>query len=340
MHILPGAVEHIHVHHFAHPLTVQRAVPVGHHKALGVCCRRDGIGQELLKLRLAQDAPHLQEQRRHGAHTFAFQHQGRVLPAAILFYVVDVLICQIHAAGKAHLAINDQNFAVVAVVVVRGNKGRDRREHLALDAQRFQPAGVIPRQGGELAGAVIHHPHIHPLRCLAGQHFQNAAPHQAFVHDEIFQKDVLFCRFQLAQHFIEHGFAAVEVGGHRVGIDRKAAALAPQIPCQRHRFGCLLLQKLHGLLILRQPGAGLSLQIQQAVLQGIVAHITFGVPEQRHAQHRHQCRDYQPCDAHAVVHVLIEQIDHHCRCYQQGAAKIMRQQPAEPLQQAEQRERL
>ena len=38
------------------------------------------------------------------------------------FYVVDVLICTIHAAGKAHLAINDQNFAVVAVVVVGGNK--------------------------------------------------------------------------------------------------------------------------------------------------------------------------------------------------------------------------
>ena len=153
--------------------------------------------------------------------------RGRVLPAAILFYVVDVLICQIHAAGKAHPAINDQNFAVVAVVVVGGDEGRDRREHLALDAQRFQPAGVIPRQGGELAGAVIHHPHIHPLRRLAGQHFQNAAPHQAFIHDEIFQKDVLFCRFQLAQHFIEHSFAAVEVGGHRIGIDRKAAALAP-----------------------------------------------------------------------------------------------------------------
>ncbi len=58
-----------------------------------------------------------------------------------LFYVVDVLICQIHAAGKAHLPVDDENFPVVAVVVVGGDEGRDRREHLALDAQRFQPAG-------------------------------------------------------------------------------------------------------------------------------------------------------------------------------------------------------
>ena len=114
-----------------------------------------------LKLRLAQDAPHLQKQRRHGAHAFAFQHQGRVLPAAILFYVVDVLICQIHAAGKTHLAINDQNFAVVAVVVVGGNKGRDRREHLALDAPvSYTHLDVYKRQGYGCDG-----PASPPQRC-------------------------------------------------------------------------------------------------------------------------------------------------------------------------------
>ena len=111
--------------------------------------------------------------------------------------MVDVLIGQIHAAGKAHAAIYDQNLAVVAVVVVGGNKGRDRRKHLAADTQRFQPSGVVPGQGGELAGAVIHYPHIHALRGLACQNFQNAPPHQPFVNDEVFQKNVLGGAFQL-----------------------------------------------------------------------------------------------------------------------------------------------
>ena len=83
-----------------------RAVPVGDDKAL--CLRfREGTGEELRKLRLSLDAPHLQKQGSHGAHALALQHDGSVLPAAVFFNVVDVLVGQIHAAGKAHAAIYD-----------------------------------------------------------------------------------------------------------------------------------------------------------------------------------------------------------------------------------------
>ena len=106
MYAVPGAVEQVNIHHLAHTLAVQRTVPVGDDKAL--CLRfREGAGEELRKLRLPLDAPHLQKQGGHGAHALALQHDSGVLPAAVFFNVVDVLVGQIHAAGKAHAAIYD-----------------------------------------------------------------------------------------------------------------------------------------------------------------------------------------------------------------------------------------
>ena len=71
-----------------------------------------------------------------------------------------------------------------------------------------------------------------------------------------------------------------------------------------------------------------------------MADIGFGVPEQRHTQHRSQRRDHQPCDAYTVVHILIEQVDHHGCRDQQGAAQVVGQQVTEPAHQAEERPEL
>ena len=339
MYAAPGAVEQVDVHHLAHPLAIQRAVAVGDDKAVGLRFR-EGAGEELRKLRLALDAPHLQKQSGHGAHALALQHDSGVLPAAIFFNVVDVLVGQIHAAGKAYTAIHDKDLAVVAVVVVGGNKGRDRRKYLALDTQRFQPSGVVPGQGGELAGAVIHYPHIHALRGLACQNFQNAPPHQPFVNDEVFQKNVLGGAFQLGQQRSKLGFSAGEIGHLRVFVHREAAAPSAQILRQRGRAGAVSVQRRARLFVLWQLTAGLPLQLQQALFEHSMAYVLLGVAEQQHAQHRGKRRDHQPRDAHAVVHVLIEQVDHHGRRDQQGAAQVVGQQVAEPAHQAEQRPEL
>ena len=224
-----GAVEQVDIDHLSHPLTVQRAVAVRGREPL----RRDGVGrhgEELLKLRLPEDAPHLEEEDGQRSDSLAFQHDGGVLPAAILLDVVDVLVGEVHAAGKAHLAVNDENFPVVAVIIMGRDKGLHRREHPALDAQLFEAAG-------ELTGAVVHHPDVHALSGLAGQHFEDLAPHEALVDDEVLEEDVLLGLFQLAQQLFELGLAAGEVGNFRVPVDREAAALSVEIPRQRGRAG-------------------------------------------------------------------------------------------------------
>ena len=200
---------------------------------------------------------------------------------------------------------------MVAVVVMGRDEGHHRGKDLALDAQLLQQCGVIPGQGRELAGAVVHHPDVHALRGFLRQDLEDPTPHQAFVDDEILEKDVPFRLFQLAQQCGKLGLAAGEVGHLRVLPHRETAASAVQISGQPCGLRVLLLQPAEGLPLLRQMGAGLALQLQQPLLEQIVPKIAFDVKEEGHAHHRQHRDDHQPCDLHAVVQIAAEQVEHH-----------------------------
>ena len=113
---------------------------------------------------------------------------------------------------------------MVAVVVMGGDEGLDGRKHPALDAQLFKAAGIVPGQGRKLTGAVVHDPDVHALGGFPGQHLEDPAPHETLVDDEVLEKDVSLCLFQLAQQLCELGFAAGEVGHGGVLVHRKAAS--------------------------------------------------------------------------------------------------------------------
>ena len=340
MDVIPGPVEQVDIDHLAHPLAVQRTVPVGSRHALCIFRHRNGPGQELLIFRLLQDAPHLQKLSRQRTDCLALQHHGGILPAAMLLDVIDVLIGKIHAAGKTDPPVNDKNFPVVAVIIVSGDERLHRAEHLALNVQLLQQPGVVAGQGGELTGAVVHHPDIHALQRLAGQHFQDLAPHQALVDDEILHKDIFFCRFQLAQQFLKLCLTAGEVGHGGVLVHRKAAAPPIQVLCQRGCAGFKRFQLFHGLLALRQPAAQLVLQLQQPFAQDVVPEIALDIEEHRNAHHRRNGNHHHPGDLGAVVHLAVEQVDDHGRCNDHAAAEVMGPQVAEPPEDAEQQPHL
>ena len=94
VHILPGAVEHIHVHHFAHPLTVQRQFR-GAPKPLAFFCRRmdrtgTSLGNSLYRmLRICKNSAVMERASPSAS--------GPALPAAHTFSMwFDVLITRLH----------------------------------------------------------------------------------------------------------------------------------------------------------------------------------------------------------------------------------------------------
>ena len=229
---------------------------------------------------------------------------------------------------------------MVAVIIVGRDERLHRTEYLAPDAQRFQPPGVIARQGRELAGAVVHHPDIHSRCGLAGQHFQHPAPEQPLIDDKVFDEDVLFCRFQLAQQFLELGLAAGEVGHGGVLIHREAAAPPIQIGRQRRRAGFGRFQLLDDRLVLRQLGAQHIFQFQQPFAQDVVAEVALHIEEQRHTHHREERNDHHPGDLCTVVHLAVQQVEDHGRRDGHTAAEVVGPQIAEPAEDADQQPHL
>ena len=70
---------------------------------------------------------------------------------------------RLHPAGEGRPAVHHQDLPVVPVVVVGGDQGVQGGEHPAPDAQGLQLLGVAVGQLAHGAGAVVEHPHLHPL---------------------------------------------------------------------------------------------------------------------------------------------------------------------------------
>ena len=75
---------------------------------------------------LLADSPHLQKHQGKALDRVSFEHDGGVFPVSEPVDVVDVLIGQIHAAVECSMPINDQNLAVVPIIIMSGHKGRQR----------------------------------------------------------------------------------------------------------------------------------------------------------------------------------------------------------------------
>lgn len=155
VHVSLRPVQDVDVHLLPHMVGVHGTVPVGDDEALrlGRGGRRD-LRHDGEVRRLFIQIPHLQEHQGEAAGGLALQHDGRVLPVAVLDDAVDVLVRQIHPAGKGGVAVDHQDLPVVPVVVVGGDERGDGGEGLAADAQFPQPLRVVAGKRGQLAGPV------------------------------------------------------------------------------------------------------------------------------------------------------------------------------------------
>ena len=113
---------------------------------------------------------------------------------------VDVFVRKIDAAIECDLAVDHEDLAVISVVVVGRHDGDDRRKSFCPDPLFFEQFPVIRRQRGDLAHAVVHHPHIDAGFGLLHQDLQDLTPHVPFFYDEVLHVDILFRLAQFFQH--------------------------------------------------------------------------------------------------------------------------------------------
>ena len=107
---------------------------------------------------------------------------------------------------------------MVPVVLVDGQQGAEGLELLAADALLGQLLGVVRRQGGGGAHAVVDHPHLHPGGGLFRQNVQHVRPHGALGDDEVLQEDIFLGLGQFPEKDGEKVRPGGVVGGLRVAV--------------------------------------------------------------------------------------------------------------------------
>ena len=309
MDIAVRVAEHIDVDVLAHLVVVQRLLAVGHNVSRRIRrFRGNGDGGEIRLFFI--DVPHLQKHQRKAPHGLAPQHDGGILPVSEAFPPVNILIGEIDPAVEGNPVVDHQNFAVVAVIVVCGDKGRDGREHLRPDAQLAEASGIVVGQSRHLAHAVVHHAHIHACLCLALQHVENAAPHIALLDDEVLHIDEPLRLFQLLQHGGELVLAQREVADLCADADGEAAAaaaVAVQVVCA----GAVLRKRFQHRAVLRYGVFCLLDQAFHPTLDRAVSQICLGVGEEDRAGDGKQRDEHEPGQFGGGIHSIVEQIQHH-----------------------------
>ena len=213
-------------------------------------------------------------------------------------------------AGKGGVAVDHQDLPVVPVVVVGGDERGDGGEGLAADAQFPQPLRVVAGKRGQLAGPVRTSPARPAPGRFAGQDLQDAAPHEAFVHDEILQENEPLRLFQLPQQFLELLLAQGEIGHSRVLVGREGAAPV-QVAGERRGAGGLLFQPLHGIGGGGEQVLGLLHHVGGPVPQGAVAQVALGEQVHQGAEHRQERDDQKPGELCRGVQPAVQKIQHH-----------------------------
>ena len=139
--------------------------------------------------------------------------------------LVDILVGQIDASGKAHLTVNDHQLAVVSVVEPQGHHGDKAVKDPALDTPGGHLLVVVPGQGEHAAHVVVDEAHLHPLGRLFLQNVQNAVPEFSGLNNKVLQEDIVLGLFQLLQHPGKGQIAQGEILGLCVGVGGAAGVV-------------------------------------------------------------------------------------------------------------------
>lgn len=202
---------------------VERGVGIGLHEPVGDIVAGGKVGSVVWG-GIIDKAPDFKKGCGERIDRWPAQHKSRVFPVAKALFAVDVLIRKVEPAGKADLAVDDANFAVVAMVeknvladVCRHPDGVENARLNAIGAQSL----LVPfGQGEQAAKAVPHNTDIDPFGCLAPQHGKGAVPHDAGLDDKILHKNAVLRLLELGQKSFKKIFAAFEITALGVTVQR------------------------------------------------------------------------------------------------------------------------
>lgn len=143
----------------------------------------------------------------------AFEANAGVFPMAVEFFDVDVFVGEVEAAGVADFAVDDDDFAVVAVVVETVEAGIELVARGAMDTDGFEVAIVAGGESEDTADVVIHDVDFDAFVDFSLEDGEDLVPHAAGADDEKFEEDEVFGGFEVDQKLFEVVFTDGEISG-------------------------------------------------------------------------------------------------------------------------------
>lgn len=142
-----------------------------------------------------------------------FETKAGVFPMTVEGFLIDVFIGEVNAAGVADFAVDNDNLAVVTVIVEAVNAGIEFVGWGAMDAKGFEVMVVVGGESEDTADVVVHDVNFNTLLDFGLEDREDLMPHFAGADDEEFEHDELLGGFEVEEKLFEISFAAREVSG-------------------------------------------------------------------------------------------------------------------------------
>ena len=239
--------------------------------------------------------PHLQEGDRQAPDSIPLEPDSGILPEAEGLRPVEILVGQVVAAGKAHLAVDDRDLAVVAVVEEEVQAGAEGIEDTALDPVFLCSFYKIRIDEAQTPHVVVEDTYLDARAGPLLEDLLQLMPALRVLDGVVFHENEVLCLCQVSLLGLETLFAVVVVGDLRIGIDG-VARLSLNIADQSVQPAVSLLHLCCHFLIAGQHG-------QQDLVDLIVSDPHFpGVAVQADQQVKRRPEDGRQHDQHDPGH--------------------------------------
>lgn len=125
----------------------------------------------------------------------AFEAEASVFPVTVGVFEVGVFVGKVDTAGVADPAVNDGDFAVVAIVMKTVDAGIELVGGHAMNADGFEIAVVVGGKRENATEVVVHDVDIDALLDFCLKNRKDFIPDAAGTDDKVFQENVIFGGF-------------------------------------------------------------------------------------------------------------------------------------------------
>ena len=143
----------------------------------------------IIRVRLLNGIPHFKKHHRQTLNGIPFHTYTAIFPKAIWMGNIKIFICQIVAACKTNLSINDRNLSVIPVIHKYIDKRYDFIENPALYAVAFHLLHKIRIDKAHTANIIINQTDFHTFLCLLKENTFHARKGLRILNGMVFHKN-------------------------------------------------------------------------------------------------------------------------------------------------------